>query len=334
MFKYNRLSDKLLKNQRIIKKNKTAKNSGNYFLGKLSEILSAVLNFLAFDRIMPFSKKKFFSGQSSYSGNLKSSTINNDYIIRFLVKFLKLSFAALLIILLWLGAEHIKHYMTTSKKFIISGVKINGCDIIPKNKIKKLYLDFCFSKGIPEFGNIFTFDINELHKFIIDRCNAIETLYISRNFDYSVGINITEKIPVGIIIGTEGKLKYIDSKLNIFDINDPSKTDYPALSVAGYNFDLSKKKADAAAAGLIQITNNMPLKIKNAASEIEYNNGNFIIYLKNGVKTLCYADNYSGRIDNIDIIISSFEEGYIDYIDLRFKNIYLMPKKITKEKKV
>ncbi|MBP7654157.1 cell division protein FtsQ/DivIB [Candidatus Dependentiae bacterium] len=333
MFKYNGLSHKLLKNQQIARKNKNSALSVELLLKKIYDMISAVLLFFAFDKITPFGKKKFEI--KTKRDNSSSRIINNDYIIKFLIKFLKLSVASLAIILLWLGAEHIKNYMTTSKKFLISDIKINGCNIIPKKNIKNLYLEYCYSKGIPEYSNIFKFDINELHKYIIDRCNAIEKLYISRNFDYSVGINIIEKIPVGIVIGEDNNIKLIDAKLNLFDIKDPLKTDYLVLSVSGYKIDMSGKKIDNQdMSRLIKITNTIPSKIKDTVSEIEYNKGNFVLYLKNGIKVYCYSDNYIGRLENIDIILSSCESGYIDYIDLRFKNIYMMPKIKEKEKKI
>jgi len=324
MYIFDKQSKSLLKNQSVIIKEKPRKkNEKPKFSFK--DFIAKITNILAFEK----KQQKIKINKSELLVAQETVEIKNDSILKFLIRVFKLSIVVFVFILIWLGFEKTKNYVLKSERFLIKKVNITGCDIISESNIRKLYLEYCNSKGLSQQSNIFVFNINELHQFILERCNAIETMYISKNFDYSLGINIIEKKPIGMIYNDkEKKLQLIDNKLNLFDIQDQKIPNYIILSdsvnelitSAGINKNLVK---------LVKIVNSINRKTKQGISEIEYVNDDdvFLIYLNNGVKLLCHLENYISKLEKIELILSSFQDKKIEYIDLRFKHIYLKEKK-------
>jgi len=261
---------------------------------------------------------------------LKQVIVNDDDVIYLMINFFKFSFVALIIIMCWLGVENVKNYLFKSKRFNIASVQITGCNLVPESTIKNIYSKYCLEKSISENSNIFNFNIDEMHLYILKQCNALENVYISRNFDYSIGINLLERKPSGIIKTSGSKLKMIDASFNIFDIPDKSKLDFIFFEAEGFEIGEHQKTFNnPAAAQLIKIESEIPKEIMENASEIDMKNGYFCMFLKNGIRILCLSDNYLGKLDKLPLIYnySNIKIDDIEYIDLRFKNIYIKLKK-------
>jgi len=277
--------------------------------------------------------RRWFSALNGRFSNVSiihgQETINDDYFVRVFLNILKYSLVALFIIICWIGYVKTQNYLAIDRRFAISGLKITGCSLISENTIRQLYFKFCLDKGISEKSNIFKFNIDAFYKYIMDKCDGLENLYVSRNFDYSIAVDVIERKPAGMVRTVSGKIKFIDSSMQLFEIPEKNKMDYIFLNIAGYEFDEKKSPVkNANVAQLLKISNDLPKDFRENVSEMRWVENYFIVYLKNGVTLYCHPDSYLGKIDILPLLYTeiNYKIEDMEYFDFRFKQIYFKPK--------
>lgn len=83
---------------------------------------------------------------------------------------------------------------------------------------------------------------------------------------------------------------------------------------------------------LLKIVKDFPKEFKENISEVSWIYNYFAVYLKNGITLYCHPENFLGKIDMLPMLYSelNYKPEDIEYFDLRFKEIYFMPKKDKK----
>jgi len=259
--------------------------------------------------------------------------LNTSLILNFFLKYLKISVVFFLLIIIGLAYLSVKYYLYNSEKFNIKSIKIAGAEHIGAEKIEALYLNYCKEKNISPNSNIFKFNISQLHSYLLANCKEIEELYISQTFDNSLLINITERKPIGIVLTTTDKIKLIDSAMNTFETNDTKQYNLFLLTTDN-KFDEKDNTKNAEYMKLLKFAKLTPAYLNNEISEIYDTTTAIIIYFNSGYKIYCDMDFFDARFQQLNKIISVIPPEKIEYIDFRFKEIYLKYKEKRGKKNV
>jgi cell division septal protein FtsQ len=335
--KYIKNSSKVIKDQKVSRKKRRTKKSvvkkkkNNKVINEiLKKIINNCLKFFAFEKI---NFKNLFNKHKK-NKNFKRDTyvkeIDNDFIVNVLVKLLKGTIVMFLLILVLYGLDTAKNFVFNPKNFLIKNVKIKGTEVLDESNIKKTYLEYCFNRGLPEKSNILIFNINELHRFIMKKYgDIIEKLYISRDFDFNISINIKEREPVGLIQTKDSEFVFVDSALNVFNLYDSPNMNYVILNLKNQTLEDLLRTGDISdISKFVSVINNISKSVKQQISEIEFWKDMFVMYLNNGVKVFCNYDNCLNKVENVNLIINTIKTNNnynkpIEYIDIRFNDIYL-----------